>query len=633
MTLIRCKGLQHGFGGEPILRDVDFQIDKGDRCALVGRNGSGKSTLLKIVLGALVPDDGSVWRKAGITVACLDQSLPEVSDESVYEVVAKGLSNVAGLLTRYHQLADDLGQKRDVDELARLQQQIEMQDGWTLNSKIESVLSRLRLRGDQPMRELSGGWLRRVALARVLARDPDLLLLDEPTNHMDIEMIQWLQKQLLDYEGATLFVTHDRALIASVATSIAELDRGHLSVWPGDYQNYLRKRDLRNEAESSSLQALDKRIRAGESALRKGIKARRSRDLGRVKALQKLRDERLSRREHGISRLQIDRADQSGRLVKELIDVGHGFDGKELFKGLDLTILRGERIGIVGPNGCGKSTLVKIVLGLIKPTWGQVRTGTRLQAAYFDQMRAGLDPDKSVADNISGGQEFIKINNRSIHVAAYLANFLFSRERARAPVRILSGGESNRLLLARLFSQPANLLVLDEPTNDLDVETLELLEELLAGYQGTALLITHDRQFLDNVVTSMLVWCAGGWEEHIGGYSDYLKRSEGLGTGWTENVSARGSPKSVRDSQRVRPGKRRNRSTEKESNKLNEQIDSIDNRIKKIHEQMAKTEFYALDQAYRDEVVVGLRKLEAQLESTFEAWEQLENSGQLTGDS
>ncbi len=620
MTLIRCKGIQHGFGGEAVLHNVDLQIEKGERCALVGRNGSGKSTLLKILQGDIIPDDGAVWVKAGLTISCLDQSLPEISDKSVYEVVSEGLSDVADLLTRYHQLAHDLGQKQDVDELARLHQQIEMQGGWALNSKIESVLSRLRLNGDLAMSELSGGWLRRVALARALASDPDLLLLDEPTNHMDIEMIQWLEKQLLDYQGAILFVTHDRALIARVATSIAELDRGHLSVWPGDYQNYLRKRDLRNEVESSGLKALDKRIRAEESAQQQGIKARRSRDQGRVQALEKLRMERRRWRNQGVSRLQIDRADQSGKLVKELIGVGHRFDRNELFAGLDLTILRGDRIAIVGPNGCGKSTLVKIVLGLMKPTLGEVKTGTRLKAGYFDQMREKLDPDKSVIYNISGGKEFIKINNRSMHVVTYLANFLFSRERARAPARILSGGESNRLLLARLFSQSANLLVLDEPTNDLDVETLELLEELLARFKGTVLLITHDRRFIDNVVTSMLVWRDGGWEEHIGGYSDYEKRSGYLaGAGTTENVSVAKARK--KDPSRAKRGIG---SIETEIIKLSEQIDSIESHIKDIHQRMAETQFYELDANSQEKVVAELRKLETDLESTFAAWERLE---------
>lgn len=619
MTLIRCKGLQHGFGGELILHDVDLQIEKGERCALVGRNGSGKSTLLKILQGDIVPDDGTLWVKADLTVSCLDQSLPKISDKSVYEVVSEGLSDVADLLTRYHQLADDLGRKRDVDELAHLHQRIEMQGGWALNSKIESVLSRLRLNGDLAMSELSGGWLRRVALARALVRNPDLLLLDEPTNHMDIEMIQWLEKQLLDYQGAILFVTHDRALIARVATSIAELDRGHLSVWPGDYKNYLRKRDLRNAVESSSLHVLDRRIRAEQSAMRKGIKARRSRDRGRVKALEKLRSERRQWRGQGVSRLQIDRADRSSRIVKELIDVGHRFDGNELFKGLDLTVLRGDRVAIVGPNGCGKSTLVKIMLGLLEPTWGEVKTGTRVKTAYFDQMRE-LDPDESVIYNISGGKEFIKINNRSMHVATYLANFLFSRERARAPVRTLSGGESNRLLLARLFSQSANLLVLDEPTNDLDVETLELLEELLAQFKGTVLLITHDRQFIDNVVTSMLVWRDGTWEEHIGGYSDYERRSgHPASAGTTENVGVAKSRK--KDFSR---GRSVNRSIEKEIIKLSEQIDSIESHIKDIHQRMAETEFYELEQDCQAEIVAELRKLEAELASTFETWERLE---------
>ena len=488
-----------------------------------------------------------------------------------------------------------------------------------LNSKIEAVVSSLRLNGDLSMSELSGGWLRRVALARALASDPDLLLLDEPTNHMDIEMIQWLEKQLLNYEGAILFVTHDRALIAKVATSIAELDRGHLSVWPGDYKNYLRKRELRDEVESSSLHVLDRRIRAERSAMQKGIKARRSRDRGRVKALEKLRSERRQWRAEGVSRLQIDRADQSSRIVKELIDVGHRFDGKELFTGLDLIVLRGDRIAIVGPNGCGKSTLIKIVLGLLEPTWGEVKTGTRVQTAYFDQMRERLDPDKSVIYNISGGKEFIEINNKSMHVATYLSNFLFSRERARTPVRTLSGGESNRLLLARLFSQSANLLGLDEPTNDLDVETLELLEELLARFKGTVLLITHDRQFIDNVVTSMLVWRDESWEEHIGGYSDYEKRSELAGEVTAENVRAGKSRKKD-----VSPARPVNRSIEKEIIKLSERIDSIESHIEEIHQRMAETEFYELDQDSQAEIVAELRKLETELASTFETWERLD---------
>jgi len=512
---------------------------------------------------------------------------------------------------------------------------------------VDAILSRMNLPADVPMKQLSGGWMRRVILARTLVQDPDILLLDEPTNHMDIPMIQWLENQLLEFKGAVLFVTHDRSLIAKLATSIAELDRGRLTVWRENYTTYLQHRDARRDTEDRQNALFDKKLAKEEVWIRQGIKARRTRNEGRVRSLQKLRQTRGNRRNlQGAVKLQIDNGDRSGKLVKELTSVSHGYDDQMLMRQLDFLLMRGDRVGIIGANGTGKTTLLKIILGEIVPDEGQVRTGTRLEVAYFDQMRMQLDPQKTVADNIADGKEFIDINNRNIHVISYLANFLFPADRARTPVKILSGGETNRLLLAKLFSKPANLLVLDEPTNDLDIETLELLEELLLEFEGTVLLVTHDRSFLDNVVTSTLVFESSSdspdsdsnslVQEYVGGYQDWLRVGGGFARQPTLHQSAAASGlgrEPGADKQKVRRIAERQEQQSKRSldrklirelESLPDELENLEHLVTELHHTMSEPGFYDQEIQVQEKVVAKARDLEVNLAEKYARWEELD---------
>lgn len=508
---------------------VDLHIETGGRMCLVGRNGAGKSSLLKLIAGEILPDDGQVWRRDGLRVAYLAQDVPVDDACTVFDIVADGLGELGALVRKYHRAALQVAQnpsERQLQELSRLQEALEAGDGWSLEQRVETAISMLRLPGDRKLAELSGGMRRQALLARALVLEPDLLLLDEPTNHLDIEAIGWLEDFLLSFKGAVLFVTHDRAFLRRLATSILELDRGRLTVWPGDYDNYLLRREERWAAEEAEHARFDKRLAQEETWIRQGIKARRTRNEGRVRALKGLRAERGQRIERqGKASLSLTDAGQSGKLVAEAEHVSKSYAGRMIINDFSTSIMRGDRIGIIGPNGVGKSTLVRILLGNLAPDGGRVRLGTRLEIAYFDQQRAQLDESRSVYDNVGDGNDYVTINGQSRHVMGYLQDFLFPPQRARSPVSSLSGGERNRLLLAKLFTRPANLLVLDEPTNDLDVETLELLEDLLGEYQGTLVVISHDREFLDNVVTSTIVFEGDGRiEEYVGGYQDWLRQ-------------------------------------------------------------------------------------------------------------
>jgi ATP-binding cassette subfamily F protein uup len=489
------------YGTQVLLDEAEVSVRAGDRIGLLGRNGAGKSTLLKIISGAIVPESGERWLRPATRIAYLDQSLPAADDQDVYDVVAHGLADVGDVLARYHHCIVE----NDMNGLAAAQAELEAKDGWRLAQRVESVISQLQLPEDALMNTLSGGWRRRVALGQALVSEPDILLLDEPTNHLDIPAIEWLENALQSFSGAIIFVTHDRAFLQNLASTIWELDRGHLFSWQGRYQDFLRVRDQQLAAEDRENALFDKRLAEEEKWIRQGIKARRTRNEGRVRALKAMRQERSQRREQtGKAQFRMESADRSGKRVAELERVSHGFDGKTVIRDCSLLVSRGDRIGIVGPNGSGKSTLLKILLGELTPDSGKVTLGSKLEVAYFDQLRAHLDPDKNLIDNICGGQDFIEIDGRRRHAISYLGDFLFAPDRVRTPVRALSGGEQNRAILARLFSKPANLLVLDEPTNDLDVETLELLEEILLKFTGTVLLVSHDRAFMDNVVTSIL---------------------------------------------------------------------------------------------------------------------------------
>lgn len=627
MPLVRCDQLSLSYSEDRLLNQVSLQIEKGDRLCLVGRNGSGKSTFLKIIFGEVTADDGTLWREDGLRIAFLSQDLPGKDERTVYQVIAAGLQAQGELLARYHHLAEHLEEKGNGKELARLQQQIESVDGWSLNRKIETILTRLQLPADRPMSELSGGWLRRVALAKALVNEPDLLLLDEPTNHLDIPMIHWLEKQLQEFKGALLFVTHDRALIQSLANTIVELDRGRMTVWKGNYQTYLRKRDLRREVEGRQHAEADKKLAREEQWIRQGIKARRSRNEGRVKALWNMREERRRRQDLTVRvKMEADSGESSGKLVKELSSVTHGYDSTPLIKELDLTILRGDRIGIIGANGTGKSTLLRIIVGELQPVEGKVRTGTKVTVAYFDQLREKLDPEKSVVFNLSEGRDFLEINNKSMHVVGYLSKFLFPAERIRTPVKALSGGERNRLLLARLFSKPANLLVLDEPTNDLDVETLELLEDLLIDYAGTVLLVSHDRAFLDNVVTSTLVFEEGGKvQEFVGGYEDWLRQGGGFDDPFASEKGTRPRQSTATTAyQAGRQAKKRNQRLQKELEKIPDRIESLEDELHKLHLQMSAADFYSADNRDREPVLDRARVVEEELTETYRRWEELD---------
>ena len=534
MPLFTLDSVSVAFGHLPLLDRVAFQVDPGERVAVIGRNGTGKSTLLKIVAGAIPPDAGTVWRQPGVVVSRLEQDVPLATTKPVFDVVAEGLGALSDVVTAYHHAAHDVAHDATpaaLERLGRLQHELDERDGWRVEERVEMVLDRLGLPRDVPVDTLSGGWRRRVLLARALVAQPDVLVLDEPTNHLDIDAIAWLEAWLLEYPGALVFVTHDRVFLERIATRIVELDRGRLTSWPGDYATFVRKKDEWLENERLQQAKFDKKLAEEEVWLRQGIKARRTRNEGRVKALEAMRQERAERRERlGSVRLSAERADAPGKMVFEAEDVSKAYGGTAVVRDLALRVQRGDRIGLVGPNGAGKTTLLRMLLGDVAPDTGEVRRGANVQVAYYDQQREQLDPERTVFDTVGDGNDTVTVNGASKHVHGYLRDFLFSPERARSPVKALSGGERNRLLLARLFTKPANVLVLDEPTNDLDLETLELLEAELVAWTGTLLIVSHDRRFLDNVVTSILVFEGEGRvEEYVGGYADWERYRIAIG--------------------------------------------------------------------------------------------------------
>ena len=524
MSIASLKNVSVHFGTDIILDQVEFNIAKGERVCLTGRNGSGKSTLMRLLCGEVLADEGNIWREKALSFSTLEQDLPTGDDTTIFAAVASACSEAGELLAEYARVSMGAFDEDTLERMAELQTQIEAIDGWVLHHRVEAVLQRMKLEPGEKLTNLSGGWLKRVAIAKSLVTEPDVWLLDEPTNHLDIPTIEWLQEVMLEFQGTIVFVTHDRELMQSVATAIVEVDRGNLVRWDCDYKTFLERRDHEREVEQIHNKKFDINLKKEEAWIREGIKARRTRNEGRVRALEQLRLEHQKRRTQSTLKLAVDSGSASGKIVKELVNVSKSFDGKAIISDLDLIIQRGDRIGLLGPNGCGKSTLIKILLEGLAIDAGEVISGTKLAPAYFDQVRGQLNPEQSVKDYIAQGREYISINERDVHVVTYLANFMFNPEQARAPIRTLSGGEQNRLLLARLFSLPTNLLVLDEPTNDLDVESLELLEELLLEYTGTVLIVSHDRSFLDNVVSSLLVFEGQGQvTEYVGGYNDWLR--------------------------------------------------------------------------------------------------------------
>ncbi|MCP3957295.1 MAG: ATP-binding cassette domain-containing protein [bacterium] len=624
MALFSVQGLGLGYGGMPLLEDLGFQIEAGERIALVGRNGSGKSTLLRLLAGELEPDDGQILLQAGCRVAQLDQELPQNLEGDLFDVIAAGVHGVGEKLAEYHHLTADaaeLGPRR-MARLEQVQHEIEAAGGWHLHQRVETVISRLGLPEAGRFEELSGGLARRVLLARALVAEPDLLLLDEPTNHLDIQAIEWLERFLLDHHrGSLLFVTHDRAFLRRLATRILEIDRGRLSDWPGDYDRYVERKRAALDVEAKQDARFDKKLAQEEAWIRQGIKARRTRDEGRVRALEKLREERRARRlTEGTARLARQDAQRSGKIVIEAIDITHSFTGEPLIESFSTNIHRGDKIGLLGPNGSGKTTLLKILLGELEPGRGRLRHGTRLEVVYFDQHREQLDDDRPVADNVADGADRITVAGKTRHVIGYLQDFLFTPTQSRGPVRHLSGGERNRLLLARLFTRPFNVLVMDEPTNDLDVETLELLEERLIEYDGTLLLVSHDRAFLDNVVTSTLVMAGGGRvEEYVGGYSDWLGQRPSVDEPTRKASRTPSKPRPRHGPRKLSYRERRDLET------LPDRIEELEAEQQELHAKMADPALYRRGDG--DEIGrfrERLAAVEKELEEVYERWLALE---------
>jgi ATP-binding cassette subfamily F protein uup len=637
MPILSLRNLSLSYGAAPLLDQVDLDVGPGERICLLGRNGVGKSTLLRIIDGKVQPDSGEVRVGQGIRIGRLAQEAPVGGDERVLDVVAAGFGELGRLVGEYYRLSHGLGASADDDKalqrLAVIQQRLEAGGGWEIEQRAERVISRLGLDADALYRVLSGGLRRRVMLAQALVREPDLLLLDEPTNHLDIETIEWLEEFLLGFPGSILFITHDRRFLRRLATRILELDRGQLTDWPGDYDNYLRRRDERLHAEARERERFDKRLAEEEVWIRQGIKARRTRNEGRVRALEAMRTQRQQRREGpGQARIQVDGAERSGKLVVEAEDVAFSWDGAPVIDGLSTLILRGDRVGIIGPNGAGKSTLLKLLLGELEPQRGRIRLGTNLRVAYFDQLRAQLDASRSVRDNVAGGSDKVEIGGTSKHVLSYLKDFLFTPERAQQPVSVLSGGERNRLLLARLFTQPANLLVLDEPTNDLDAETLELLEDMLLGFEGTLLLVSHDRDLLDHVVTSTLVLeGAGQVREYVGGYADWLRQrpepgptTRGAATTGKGSVGASGTEDANKP--RGMPSKLGYKA-KRELEQLPQRIETLEAEQEVLHRRMADPALYQGDGHEVAAAKAKLDDIETELAACYERWETLEAQG------
>jgi len=595
MPIVRLDKVSLSFGLKPLLDNVALQIRKGERVCLLGRNGEGKSSLVQLIGRGIAPDSGEVWVRPGTKVASLAQEVSPASDQSVLDAIIGGV--------------DASGHDGD----------------WQAALQVDQVISRLGLERDAPMSALSGGWRRRVMLGRALVSEPDLLLLDEPTNHLDIEAITWLEEMMIGFGGALLFISHDRAFVRRLATRIVELDRGQLRVWPGGYDDYVLQKRAALEVEAKHAALFDKKLAQEEVWIRKGVQARRTRNEGRVRALEQLRIQRRERRERiGQVDVRVQEAGPSGKLVFEAVDVTHGFGSTPIIAGFSARVMRGDRIGIIGPNGCGKTTLIKLLVGELEPSQGTIRRGTSLLPAYFDQQREQLDPAKSIMDNVTGGSgETVTIDGNARHVSSYLRDFLFPPERLHAPVSMLSGGERNRLLLARLFAKPSNLLVMDEPTNDLDAETLDLLEEMVAEYSGTLLLVSHDRAFLDNVVTSTLVFEGDGRvAEYVGGYSDWLRQRRASAVGARSPTGERAAPASVRPA--AAKARKLSYKEQRELEALPELIQRLELEQAQLTATIGNPDVYRRAPGEAAAAVLRLKAVEEELEAAFSRWEALE---------
>jgi ATP-binding cassette subfamily F protein uup len=630
MPLLRLTNISIAYGTHALLENADFQLDAGERVGLLGRNGEGKSTLMKIIAGSVHADHGEIWRQPELKLAWLEQA-PELPDDvTIYDAVAGGLGELGQWITRYHTLSSAMAHDdgKALQELGDLQHKLEAHNGWHFQQRVETTLSRLGLPGELKINGLSGGWKRRVALARALVIEPEVLLLDEPTNHLDFESILWLEEQILNFQGAVLFVTHDRSFLQKLATRIIDLDRGKLVSWQGNYDDYLRRKAAALEDEANQNAEFDKKLAEEEAWIRQGIKARRTRNEGRVRALERLRQERAQRRNaQGTSKLALERGDASGKKVIEVNDISFAYQNRQVISHFSTLIQRGDKIGLIGPNGAGKSTLLKLLLKQLEPDSGTVEQGTRLEIAYFDQLRDQLDPEMTVADTVADGNDFVEIAGSKRHVMSYLADFLFAPARARSPVKSLSGGEKNRLLLARLFTKPANLIVMDEPTNDLDLETLELLEEKLVNYDGTLLLVSHDRAFLDNVVTSVFVLDGTGRvDEFVGGYTDWMNHCQ-----QTKQAEAAKKATAVKQekpaantAERPATKKKLSYKEQQELDRLPDLIDELEARQAELNQQINGVDFYKNDKETIAKALSELEKTTAQLEQVYQRWDELE---------
>jgi ATP-binding cassette subfamily F protein uup len=623
--LLSLDNVSLAFGLAPLLDQVKFQVSSGERVCLIGRNGAGKSSMLKIIEGVDLPDSGSVWRSPNLRVARLIQTLPTDVTLTVFDYVAEGLAETGKVLAEYHSLINRMATDHSEALMKRfevLQHEIDVRDGWRFEQHIQTTLTRLQLDPDKPVSSLSGGWQRRAALARAWVMQPELLLLDEPTNHLDIEAIQWLEEELLSFQGAIVFITHDRALLQRLATRIIELDRGMLTSWPCTYKEFLERKQAMLDAEAKANADFDKKLAQEEVWIRQGIKARRTRNEGRVRALERMREERAQRRlQQGQVNLSVNTAVPSGQLVFEAENVSHEFNHKKVINHFSARIMRGDRIGLIGPNGAGKTTLLNLLLGKLTPTQGIIKQGTKIEIAYFDQLRATLDLNKTVAENVVEGSDMIDLPDGRRHIISYLADFLFTPERARTPVKALSGGECNRLLIAKLFSKPSNLLVMDEPTNDLDIDTLELLEEMLMQYPGTLLLVSHDRDFLDHVVTSVFVFEGEGRvQEYVGGYRDWQNQLV------KDNKKPMKTPTPV--AKQAEPAKT---PSQKLSFKEQRELESLPQHIEALEAEQAELitktsepDFYQQDPAKVASVMARLAEIEKILNAAYARWNELE---------
>jgi len=635
--MITLSHLSLAFGHLPLFDDVDLQIEAGERVAIVGRNGTGKSTLLKVLSGEQAPDAGTVWTAPNLRIARLEQDVPPSSDRPVFDVVADGLGDITDLLTAYHRAAHAVAEHAtaaSLETLGRLQHSLDEQDGWRLEQRIEAVLQHLDLPSDALVETLSGGWKRRVLLARALVAEPDVLLLDEPTNHLDIDAIAWLETFLAAYPGVIVFVTHDRAFIQRLATRIVELDRGRLTSWAGDYQAFLSKKEAWLSNEALRHEKFDKRLAEEEVWLRQGVKARRTRNEGRMRALMAMREERARRRERaGNVRLQVERAEQSGHLVVDAQHVTKTLGDKTIVRDFSVRVMRGDRIGVIGPNGAGKTTLLRLLIGEMAPDegpgGGTVALGSNVQVAYYDQQREQLDPERTVFDTIGEGNDTVTVNGSARHIHGYLQDFLFPPERARAPVKALSGGERNRLLLARLFTRAANVLVLDEPTNDLDLETLEILEAELAAWQGTLLLVSHDRVFLDNVVTSTLVLEGGGRVgEYVGGYEDWVRQKASVqAIPAVSSGAPRPRPTPVPaggEKAATKTGKKLSFKEQRELEQLPVRLEALEGEQRALNAAVADQAFYKSPALKISETLARLEAIQRELAVVYARWDALD---------